>query len=56
MADEKTFEEVLDPGSVIVSVLEFKGQLLVATSRNIFRIENGNLVPLRFVVLEERNG
>lgn len=41
-----------DTNRKIVSMLEFKGQVLIATERGIYRIEDGKIKRLEFVEKE----
>lgn len=41
-----------DTNRKIVSMLEFQGQVLIATERGIYRIENGKMKRLEFVEKE----
>jgi len=42
-----------DPDKIIVSMLEWRGSVYVATQRGVYRIEDGKLVRLEFVEKKE---
>ncbi len=49
MTHFKSIKE-FDPDQSVVSMVEFKGQIYVATSFQVWRIVDDELVPLDFVV------
>ncbi|KKN23583.1 hypothetical protein LCGC14_0903620 [marine sediment metagenome] len=48
----KTIHE-FDPDQRVVSMIEFKGNIYVASTFQVWRIEGDTLVPLYFVIEEE---
>ena len=48
----RPFQEVVQSAAPIVSMIEFKGRVLVATTDGVYELKDKVLVPLQFELVE----